>query len=85
MLLPPFFQGDIQCRPEAGIQELLRAVLVRTNFVPVVRRLIGWRGLKQATAPVECWTVKIHGSAGVFGFFFTASTPPPGGCGAVLF
>jgi G3E family GTPase len=78
VLLPSFFQGDIQSHPEAGIQELLRAVLVRTNFVPVVRRLIGWRGLKQATAPVECWTAKIHGFAGVYGFFFDSLDPAPG-------
>jgi G3E family GTPase len=78
VLLPPFFQGDIHSRPEAGIQELMRAVLVRTNFVPVVRRLIGWRGLKQFTAPVECWTAKIHGFAGVYGFFFNGLDPAPG-------
>jgi G3E family GTPase len=78
VLLPPFFQGDIQSRPEAGIQELMRAILVRTNFVPVVRRLIGWRGLKQLTAPVECWTVKIQGFAGVYGFFFDGLDPAPG-------
>jgi G3E family GTPase len=77
-LLIPFFQGDIQSRPEAGIQELLRAILVRTNFVPAVRRLIGWRGLKQATAAVECWTAKIHGFAGLYGFFFDGLNPAPG-------
>ena len=78
MLLFPFFQGDIQSRPEAGIQELMRAVTVRTNFVPVVRRLIGWRGLKQLTAAVECWTAKINGFAGVYGFFFDGLDPAPG-------
>ena len=78
VLLSPFFQGDIQSRPEAGIQELMRAVMVRTNFVPVVRRLIGWEGLKQLTAAVECWTAKIHGFAGVYGFFFDGLDPVPG-------
>ena len=77
-MLPSFFKGDIQSRPEAGIQELMRAILVRTNFVPVVRRLIGWRGLKQLTAAVECWTAKIHGFAGVYGFFFDGLDPAPG-------
>jgi G3E family GTPase len=78
VLFSPFFQGDIQSRPEAGIQELMRTVTVRTNFVPVVRRLIGWRGLKQLTAAVECWTAKIDGFAGVYGFFFNGLGPAPG-------
>ncbi len=78
MLFHPFFPGDIQSRPEAGIQELMRAILVRTNFVPVVRRIIGWRGLKQSASPVECWTVKIQGFAGVFGFFFDGLDLAPG-------
>lgn len=78
MLLHSFFPGDLQARPEAGLQELLRAILVRTNFVPVVRHIIGWRGLKQASATVECWTAKIHGRDGVFGMAFDGMDPDPG-------
>jgi G3E family GTPase len=78
MLLHSFFPGDLQARPEAGLQELLRAILVRTNFVPVVRHIIGWRGLKQSAAAVECWTAKIHGLDGVFGLAFDGVDASPG-------
>ena len=77
-MLSLFFKGSFDQDPGSGIQELLRAILVRTNFVPVVRRLIGWRGLKQATSPVECWTAKIDGFAGVYGFFFDVLDPVRG-------
>lgn len=77
MLLRRFFQGDIPSRPEAGLQDLIRAIVVRTNFVPAVRHLIGWRGLKQSAAAVEGWTAKIKGHAGVYGFFFMEVVPVP--------
>jgi len=73
-----FFKGSLEQDPDAGIQELIRALLVRTNFVPAVRRPIGWRGLKQSPAAVECWTAKIHGFAGIYGFFFDGLDPVPG-------
>jgi G3E family GTPase len=78
VLLQHFFQGDIHSRPEAGIQELMRAILMRANFVPVVRHAIGWRGLRQSVAAGEGWTAKINGSAGVFGLFFDGLDPAPG-------
>jgi G3E family GTPase len=78
VLLHHFFQGDILSGPEAGIQELARAILVRANFVPAVRHSIGWRGLKQVVAASECWTAKINGFAGVFGLFFDGLNPAPG-------
>jgi G3E family GTPase len=78
MLVHAFFPGDLQARPDAGLQELLRAILVRTNFVPVVRHIIGWRGLKQSVAALECWTAKIQGMDGVFGLAFDGLDPRPG-------
>jgi CobW/HypB/UreG, nucleotide-binding domain len=75
VLFHHFFQGHIHSGPEAGIQELMRAILVRANFVPAVRRSIGWRGLKQSVASGECWTAKIAGFAGVFGLFFNGLDP----------
>ncbi len=78
MLLGRFFRGDIGSRPAAGIQELLRAILIRANFVPAVRYGIGWRGLKQSVDGEECWTAKIAGFAGVFGLSFDALIPEPG-------
>jgi len=77
MFLNRFFKGDLHSRPEYGIQEILRAVLVRANFVPAVRRRVGWRGLKQVMADGECWTVRINGFAGVFGLFFSGLEPCP--------
>lgn len=64
------FPGDLSMRPVQRIQELLRVILMRTNFVPVVRHVIGWRGLKQATPPDEGWTARIHGYDGVFGLSY---------------
>ena len=73
MKLRNFFQGDIQADAENGIQELMRAILMRTQFSPGVRYAIGWRGLKQSIALVEGWTAKIRGCAGVFGLYFDGS------------
>jgi G3E family GTPase len=62
--------NDILSSPERGIQELMRGFLVRTNFVPGVRHVIGWRGLKESFTSVEGWTAKIRGYSGVFGMYF---------------
>jgi len=48
----------------------MRGILVRSNFVPGVRHVIGWRGLKQCFTSVEGWTTKIKGFPGVFGMYF---------------
>jgi len=69
-LLSSFFRGDLNLAPDPGIQELFRVILMRTNFVPVLRHRIGWRGLKQSWAGGECWTARINGFAGVFGVSF---------------
>ncbi|MGD8502532.1 MAG: GTP-binding protein [Syntrophobacterales bacterium] len=61
---------DILSSPQTTIQELMRDLLVRTNFVPGVRHVIGWRGLKDSSLEVEGWTAKIKGSSGVFGLYF---------------
>jgi len=53
----------------------MRGFLVRTNFVPGVRHVIGWRGLKETFTNVEGWTAKIKGFAGVFGMHFDACAP----------
>jgi G3E family GTPase len=59
--------------PDQGMQELMRGFVVRTNFVPGVRHVIGWRGVKQSFTSVEGWTAKIKGFAGVFGIYFDAT------------
>lgn len=62
---------EIISAPETGMQELMRTFLVRTNFVPGVRHVIGWRGLKDSALGTEAWTAKIKGFSGVFGLYFS--------------
>lgn len=70
MLFDSFLPGDLFTPDGQGMQELFRVILMRTNLVPVLRHVIGWRGLKQVPGPVECWTAKVEGFAGVFGISF---------------
>jgi G3E family GTPase len=76
--LSRFFKGNLDEDPAAALQALMRAVLIRTQFLPTVRHVIGWRGLKQSSAEVEGWTAKIRDYAGVFGLFFMGVEPTPG-------
>lgn len=74
-----FFQGDIRTDADGAIQELMRAILVRAQFVPGVRHALGWRGLQQLlTAELEGWTARISGYVGVFGLYFTGIEYAPG-------
>jgi G3E family GTPase len=61
---------SIASSPETGVQELMRNILVRTNFVPGVRHVIGWRGLKDSSSDLAGWTAKIKDSTGVFAVYF---------------
>lgn len=70
MKLKQLNPNDFLSSPEGGIQELMRGILVRTNFVPGVRHVIGWRGLKESFTSVEGWTAKIKDLPGVFGIYF---------------
>jgi G3E family GTPase len=56
----------------------MRGILIRTQFLPAIRHVLGWRGLKQSAAAVEGWTAKIREHAGVFGLFFMGVEPAPG-------
>jgi G3E family GTPase len=58
---------DVGSDPQAGIIELVRAILFRTNFVPVVRHLMGWRGLRHTVRSGEGWTAKLKDRSGIFG------------------
>jgi len=73
MKLQQLYPHAASAGPAEGIQELLRGFVVRTNFVPGVRHVIGWRGLKQSFSSVEGWTAKIKAFAGVFGIYFDSS------------
>ena len=76
--LSRFFKGNLDEDPEAALQALMRAILIRTQFLPTVRHVIGWRGLKQSSAEMEGWTAKIRDYAGVFGLFFMGVEPIEG-------
>ena len=76
--LSRFFKGNLDKDPDAELQALMRAILIRTQFLPTVRHVIGWRGLKQSSAGVEGWTAKIRDYAGVFGLFFMGIEPIEG-------
>ena len=79
MELRHFFQGNLRSAAEGAVQELMRAILVRAQFVPGVRYALGWRGLKQSvTAGAEGWTARIAGYDGVFGLCFTGMEDAPG-------
>lgn len=79
MLLGNLFQGDIQTDPNGAIQELMRAILMRAQFVPGVRHALGWCGLKQSVvSSLEGWTARTDGNAGVFGICFNGTEPIQG-------
>ena len=59
--------------PERAPQELMRTLVVRTNFAPAVRHQIGWRGLQLCSSSLDAWTAKIKGSKGVFALYFDIS------------
>jgi G3E family GTPase len=61
---------ELSDNPENGIQQLMRTFIVRANFAPAVRQVIGWRGLKHCPASIDAWTAKIQGFSGVFAWCF---------------
>lgn len=61
---------SVLAKPERAPQELMRTLVVRTNFVPAVRHQIGWRGLRVCSSRVDAWTAKIKDSHGVFALHF---------------
>lgn len=58
--------------PERGLREIMRAVIMRPNFIPGTRYRIGWRGLKDSsvTDRQPAWTARIAGLPGVTGLAF---------------
>lgn len=62
--------GELLALPEAGIQELMRIFLMRTNFVPGIRHVMGWRGLKDSSQDVVGWTARIKEFSGIYGIYF---------------
>lgn len=64
--------------PGDALRSVLRSVLIRTQFLPTVRHVIGWRGMRQSPAEPEGWTAKIDGFTGVFGLSFRCIEEMPG-------
>ncbi|MBU1003917.1 MAG: GTP-binding protein [Proteobacteria bacterium] len=62
-LLPPSTLDD----PAGVAEELLSAVLVRSNFIPGVRHRLGWRGVASCPSDPACRTARVAGRDGVFG------------------
>ncbi|MBN2514597.1 MAG: hypothetical protein JXC33_01050, partial [Deltaproteobacteria bacterium] len=62
--------GEFLAHHETGIQELMRIFLMRTNFVPGIRHVMGWRGLKDSSQDVVGWTAKIKDFSGIYGIYF---------------
>jgi G3E family GTPase len=48
---------------------------MRANFVPAVRHVLGWRGVRFSRTQADAWTARINGQAGVFGIRFTGLAP----------
>jgi G3E family GTPase len=72
MNLRELHPGDLLDHPETGIQELMRIFLMRTNFVPGIRHVIGWRGVKDSSRDILGWTARIGGASGIYGISFEA-------------
>ncbi len=72
------YRGDFGEDPGDALRAVLRSVLIRTQFLPTVRHVIGWRGMRQSAAEPEGWTAKIAGFAGVFGLSFLCLEEVPG-------
>jgi G3E family GTPase len=65
-LIPPSTCNDV----DHGAAELLRAVMVRSNFNPTTRHELGWRGVQEIVSPDLsrlALTAKITGMHGVYG------------------
>jgi len=76
--LENLFRGEVSSGAESALPAVMRAILVRSQFVPGVRYSLGWRGLKQSVAgQLEGWTARINGHSGVYGLSFTGIEDTP--------
>jgi G3E family GTPase len=53
--------------PDVAASEVLKAIIVRSNFIPGIRFQLGWRGVKDCCFASDAWTMKLAGYSGVFG------------------
>ena len=76
-LLPPSIMDD----PEESAFELVRAVLIRSTYIPGIRHRLGWCGIHEVVTPGSrpgSITVKINDRPGVFALHPIASKPGKG-------
>ncbi len=78
MNLENFFRGDLEEDPGGALPTLLGAMMIRTQFLPTVRHIVGWRGMRPSPAEPQGWTAKIGGFSGVFGLVFVGVEDVPG-------
>jgi len=68
IVIPDFITPHSSLKNEQhAAPELMKAFIVRSNFIPGVRHQLGWRGVKDCFHDVEAWTAKMGSSPGVFG------------------
>lgn len=67
-----FSAGRAPETPEQ-VQELLKNIIVITNYLPGVRSSLGWRGIFRLLYDDECWTFRTAQYDGVFAFKYTSS------------
>lgn len=71
MNLKDIIPMDLSAPEEQTLTALFRAMIMRANFTPGLRHVMGWRGLSDCSGPRgAAWTAKIKGHEGVFGFAF---------------
>lgn len=70
MNLDNLYKTDATEHPALAAQEFLRGLMVRTNLVPGVRHMLGWRGVKDSSRAVEAWSARVAGYSGIFGMVF---------------
>jgi hypothetical protein len=73
MQIQTLFPKAAAVSPADRIQEIMRGFLYRSNFVPGVRHIIGWRGLKDCSGRTTAWTARIRKYAGVFALYFQSA------------
>lgn len=59
--------GPLVTDAENDLPALLGHILTQVQFVPNIRRSLGWRGLRPSENFQHSWTARIAGVAGVFG------------------
>lgn len=56
---------------ENGIQYAVKVILMRVNFIPAARHVVGWRGSTDISADNLGWTTKIKQRQGIFGLAYS--------------